>query len=178
MKQANRYHPVQIMLHSLMALLMVCTFAFGKYVHSLPLSPVKFQLISYHKWAGMAVLALVVVRILVRLAKGAPALPASMSPAARLVAHAGHLLLYVLMVAIPLSGWLMSSAYGIPVVMFGLWQVPDLIAANPELAPQLGQLHGALNTLLLLAVLGHVAAALKHHFIDKDGLLSRMSLRG
>lgn len=178
MKQANRYHPVQIMLHSLMALLMVCTFAFGKYVHSLPLSPAKFQLISYHKWAGMAVLALVVVRILVRLAKGAPALPASMSPAARLVAHAGHLLLYVLMVAIPLSGWLMSSAYGIPVVMFGLWQVPDLIAANPELAPQLGQLHGALNTLLLLVVLGHVAAALKHHFIDKDGLLSRMSLRG
>ncbi len=178
MKQANRYHPLQIVLHGLMAVLMIATFAFGKYVHSLPLSPAKFQLMSYHKWAGMTVLALVLVRILLRLAKGAPALPGSMSPAARLVAHAGHLLLYVLMVAIPLSGWLMSSAYGIPVVMFGLWQLPDLIAANPELAPQLGQLHGLLNTVLLLAVLGHVAAALKHHFIDKDGLLSRMSLRG
>jgi cytochrome b561 len=178
MKQANRYHPLQIVLHSLMAVLMIATFAFGKYVHSLPLSPAKFQLISYHKWAGIAVLLLVAIRIVLRLAKGAPALPGSMSGTARLVAHAGHLLLYVLMVAIPLSGWLMSSAYGIPVVMFGLWQLPDLIAANPELAPQLGQLHGLLNTVLLLAVLGHVAAALKHHFIDKDGLLSRMSLRG
>lgn len=177
MKANHRYHPSQIVMHSAMALLIVLTFAFGKYVHGLPLSPAKFQLLSYHKWAGMLLLLLIVVRILLRLLKGAPPLPASMSPNARLAAHAGHLALYALMIAVPLSGWLMSSAYGIPVVMFGIWQLPDLIAAAPELAPRLKELHELLNNALLLTVVLHVGAALKHHFIDRDGLLQRMSLR-
>lgn len=175
--KTEKYHPAQIMLHALMAVWLIATFAFGKYLASLPLSPLKFQLMSYHKWAGMLVLALLVVRIILRLAKHAPALPAGMSQGARLVAHAGHLGLYALMALIPLSGWLMSSAYGIPVVLFGTLPLPDLIAANPELGETLGKVHGLLNTLLLLLVIGHVAAALKHQFIDRDGLLTRMSLR-
>lgn len=173
----DRYHPAQVMLHGLMALLMVAAFLFGNYVAELPLSPAKFQLISYHKWLGVVVLLLVVVRLLLRWRFGAPAMPASMSPAARLAAHAGHAALYGLMLAIPLSGWLMSSAYGFPVVLFGLLPLPDLVAANPALAEQLKGLHGLLNTALLLAVAGHVIAALKHQLIDKDGLLQRMSLR-
>lgn len=177
MKMNQRYHPSQILLHAVIGLLIVLTFAFGKYVASLPLSPAKFQLISYHKWGGIIVLLLVVVRIVLRLLKGAPPLPATMSPLARLAAHAGHLALYVLMLAVPLSGWLMSSAYGIPVVLFGVLPLPDLIAANPALAEQLGEVHELLNQLLLITVILHVLAALKHHFIDRDGLLQRMSLR-
>ena len=177
MKQANRYHPLQVVLHGLMAVLMIATFAFGKYVHSLPLSPAKFQLMSYHKWAGMTVLLLAFIRIALRLAHGAPALPAAMSAPARLAAHAGHLALYGLMLAIPLSGWLMSSAYGFPIVLFGVLPLPDLIAANPDLAERLKHLHELLTQLLLITVVLHVAAALKHQFIDRDGLLQRMSLR-
>ncbi|GHD71998.1 cytochrome b [Vogesella fluminis] len=177
MNMKQRYHPSQILLHAVIGLLIVLTFAFGKYVAGLPLSPAKFQLISYHKWGGMLVLLLVVLRIVLRLLKGAPPLPATMSPLARLAAHAAHLALYVLMLAVPLSGWLMSSAYGFPVVLFGVLPLPDLIAANPALAEQLGEVHELLNRLLLITVILHVLAALKHHFIDRDGLLQRMSLR-
>ena len=177
MKENQRYHFSQILMHALMGLLIVLTFAFGKYVAGLPFSPAKFQLISYHKWAGMLVLGFCVLRIVLRLTKGAPTLPAGMSAIARLAAHAGHLALYVLMLAIPLSGWLMSSAYGIPVVMFGIQPLPDLIAANPELAEQLASLHGLLTDVLFVMLALHIAAALKHHFIDRDGLLARMSLR-
>ncbi|SCK21689.1 cytochrome b [Vogesella sp. LIG4] len=169
-----RYSPAQILMHWLMAVLIIAAFAFGRYVDSLPLSPTKFRLISYHKWLGISILALLVLRVLLRLAKRAPALPASMGPVARLAAHGGHAALYLLMLVIPVSGWLMSSAYGIPVVLFGVLPLPDLLAANPELAEQLKAVHGLLNNALLLVVIGHVLAALKHQFIDKDGLLERM----
>jgi cytochrome b561 len=68
----------------------------------------------------------------------------------------------------------MTSAYGIPVVYFGLWRIPALLATNPDLAPQLKTLHQLLNAALALSIVGHVAVALKHHFVDRDGLLTRM----
>ena len=89
-------------------------------------------------------------------------------------AHLGHLALYGLMLAIPLSGWLMSSAKGFQTVYFGVLPIPDLLGKNPDLGEWLAELHEALNLLLMLTLAGHVGAALKHHFIDQDDILRRM----
>jgi cytochrome b561 len=75
---------------------------------------------------------------------------------------------------VPLSGWLMSSAKGFQTVYFGVLPIPDLLAKNPELGKQLQTVHWALNKLLLATVTVHVAAALKHHVVDRDGVLLRM----
>jgi len=174
---ARQYSGFAKGLHWLMALLIAGLVALGLYMHELPLSPQKLQLYSWHKWAGVTVFVLLLVRLATRIAFPPPLLPAQMSRRLQQAAHAGHLALYLLMLAVPLSGWLMSSAYGFPVVLFGVLPLPDLIAANPELAEQLGEVHELLNQLLLITVILHVLAALKHHFIDRDGLLQRMSLR-
>ena len=170
----HTYTRTAVFLHWLVALGLAGTFALGFYMEGLPLSPNKLKLYSWHKWAGVSLFVIIVVRLAWRLTHRAPDLPAHMSPAARFVAHAGHWLLYVLMLAIPLSGWLMSSAQGFPVVWFGLWQLPDLVAKNAELGKQLQTLHVVLNYTLLVAVVGHIGAALQHHFIKKDGVLTRM----
>jgi polyisoprenoid-binding protein YceI len=89
-------------------------------------------------------------------------------------AHAGHFLLYALMIAIPLSGWLMSSAKGFQTVWFGVLPIPDLLGKNKELGDLLQTVHMSLNLLFVAVIVGHIGAALKHHFIDKDDILTRM----
>lgn len=171
---SHSYTRTAILLHWLIALSLVGTFALGFYMEGLPLSPNKLKLYSWHKWAGVSLFVLIVVRVAWRLTHRAPDLPADMGRASRLAAHAGHLLLYALMLSIPLSGWLMSSAQGFPLVWFGLWQLPDLVAKNAELGERLQTLHVVLNYTLAVVVVGHVGAALQHHFIKKDGVLARM----
>jgi cytochrome b561 len=100
-----------------------------------------------------------------------------MKPLERFAAHAGHLLLYVLMFAIPLSGWLMSSAKGFQTVWFGVLPIPDLLARDKALGDLLQTLHLGLNWLLIAVLLGHIGAALKHHFLDRDDVLNRMLRR-
>jgi len=170
----HRYTRTAIFLHWLVALGLVGTFALGFYMQDLPLSPNKLKLYSWHKWAGATLLVLIVVRLAWRMTHRAPALPLTMSPMARLAADAGHWLLYTLMLAIPLSGWLMSSAQGFPVVWFGVLPLPDLIAKDAALGALLKDAHIVLNYTLLVAVVGHVGAALQHHFIKKDAVLTRM----
>lgn len=177
MNRPERYATPSILLHWLVALLIVVGFGLGLTLSGMPLSPTKFKLIGWHKWLGISVLALLALRLAGRLLWPAPALPGTMSPLAQLAAKGGHLALYALMLAVPLTGWLMSSAYGIPVVYLGLLPLPDLIAANETLAHQLKEVHELLNWTLALAVAGHVLVAFKHHFIDRDGLLFRMSLK-
>ena len=161
-------------LHWLMALLLIGLLALGFYMHDLPLSPEKLQLYAWHKWAGVSAFLLVLLRLSWRLAHTPPPLPAGMSRTMQLAAHGGHLLLYVLMLAIPLTGWLMSSAKGFQTVWFGALPIPDLIGKDKATGELLALVHKSLNLLFVAAILGHVAAALKHHFIDKDGLLDRM----
>ena len=170
----QRYTSTAILLHWLMALGLIATFALGYYMEGLPFSPNKLKYISWHKWAGMALLALAVLRVLWRLTHRAPELPQGMGAVSRLAAHAGHLGLYVLMLAIPLTGWLASSAQGVPVVWLGMWQLPDLVGKNQELGSFLQDTHMVLNYILLVVVIGHVGAALQHHFIKKDTVLARM----
>lgn len=162
------------LLHWLMAVLILGLFALGFYMQGLPLSPEKLRLYSWHKWAGVTAFALVLVRLVWRVSHPPPPLPASMSRPWRLAAHMGHALLYLLMIAVPLSGWLMSSAKGIQTVWFGVLPIPDLLAKDQALGDALALTHKALNLIFVAAVTGHVAAALKHHFIDRDDILTRM----
>lgn len=170
----DRYTRTAVFLHWLVALGLIGTFALGFYMEGLPLSPNKLKLYAWHKWAGMTLLVLVVIRLAWRLSHPAPALPDSMTTRDRLLAHAGHWLLYLLMLAIPVSGWLMSSAQGFQVVWFGVLPLPDLVPKNEALGELLLNIHVVLNYVMLITVIGHVAAALHHHFIKKDTVLKRM----
>ena len=161
-------------LHWLMALLILGLLVLGMYMHDLPLSPQKLELYSWHKWAGVTAFVLVWLRLAWRVTHRPPALPEGMAPLMRLAAHAGHAALYGLMVVIPLSGWLMSSAKGFQTVWFGVLPIPDLVGKDKELGDLLQQVHQALNLLLMLTLTGHVAAALWHHFVLKDDTLRRM----
>ncbi|WP_323016647.1 cytochrome b [Castellaniella sp.] len=170
----QRYTGTAIFLHWLIAVGLIGVFALGFYMQDLPLSPDKLKLYSWHKWAGVTLLVLIVARLAWRLSHRAPELPLTMGPITRMAAHAGHWLLYGLMLAIPLSGWLMSSAQGFQVVWFGVLPLPDLVAKDAALGALLKTTHVTLNYTLLVAVIGHVGAALQHHFIQKDAVLSHM----
>ena len=174
MNQTAAYTATAIGLHWLLALALVGTFAVGLYMHELPLSPMKLQIYAWHKWAGVTIFALVLVRIVWRLTHRPPGPPAGMPAWQHLAAEVAHRLLYVLMVAIPLSGWLMSSAKGYQTVLFGILPLPDLLAKDKELGETLATLHRLLNFTLAGLVLVHAAAAIKHHFGDRDDVLKRM----
>ena len=161
-------------LHWLMAFLFFGLLALGFYMQGLPLSPEKLKLYSWHKWAGVTAFLLVWLRLFWRVTHRPPALPASIPKAMQFAAHAGHFLLYVLMIAIPLSGWLMSSAKGFQTVWFGVLPIPDLLGKNKELGDLLQTVHLSLNLLFVAAIVGHIGAALKHHFVDKDDILKRI----
>lgn len=170
----TQYTRTAIALHWLIALLIFIAFPVGLYMVDLPLSPQKLKIISWHKWAGITVLALVLVRILWRVTHRPPALPDSMRGIEKLAAHGAHHLLYLLMIAVPLVGWLMSSAKGFPVVWFGVLPLPDLIGKSESLAEFFEEAHEILAWLMVLIVVAHAAAAVKHHFVARDGILARM----
>ncbi|EXI82272.1 MAG: hypothetical protein AW10_00720 [Candidatus Accumulibacter appositus] len=169
-----RYSPPAIALHWLMAFLLIGLFSLGIYMHELPLSPDKLKLYSWHKWAGVTAFMLVLLRLLWRFGHPPPALPAAMPSWQKAASHGMHHLLYVLMVAIPLSGWLMSSAKGFQTVYFGVLPLPDLLGKDKELGELLQTVHKVLNLSLAALVVAHVGAALKHHLVDRDDVLSRM----
>jgi cytochrome b561 len=169
-----RYTAPAIVLHWLVALLIFVAFPLGVYMHDLPLSPRKLQLYSYHKWIGVSIFLLVGLRLAWRAMHVPPPLPDSIAPWQRHASAIVHGLLYVLMLAIPLSGWTMSSAMGFQTVWFGIVPLPDLVEKNRELGDLLAGVHQALNFTLLLLVILHVAAALQHHFIERQPFLQRM----
>lgn len=170
----QRYTGVARSLHWLVGLGMLATFGVGVYMSDLPFSPAKLQIYSWHKWAGVSLFLLSALRLAWRLTHQPPAPPAGMPAWQHVAAEWTHRLLYLLMFAIPLSGWLMSSAKGFQTVYFGLIPLPDLVGKNAVLAEVFGNAHGALNLAMLGLVALHVAAALKHHFIDRDDVLTRM----
>jgi len=183
-----RYTGTAMFVHWLVALLIFAGFGLGLTMVDMGFSPQKLKFYSWHKWIGITVFTLVAFRLYWRLAHPAPALPASMPGWQQKAAHYSHVLMYVLFFAIPLSGWLFSSSKGIQTVYLGVIPLPDLLtkdmgeiilaATDPEkpfvLADLIRLVHKSLNYLLGALVLMHIAAALKHYFIDRDDILGRM----
>ena len=171
---AQRYSTLAILLHWLIAAALLCNFVLAHYMTDLQLSPSKLKLYSYHKWIGVTIFLLVLIRLSWRAVHRPPPPPASMAAWQHRAAGIAHFFLYALTLAVPLSGWLMSSASGFQVVYLGLVPVPDLLAKNKDAAEQFKLLHETLNWLMLCVIALHVAAALKHHFVDRDDVLWRM----
>jgi len=171
----QRYNALAIALHWIVALLVVSGFALGVTMVEIPgLTPTKLRYFSWHKWIGITVLGLACVRLLWRLFHPAPPYPPEMPLWQRATASAVHAALYALIFAVPVSGYLYSLAAGVPVVYLGHFALPAVIDPNPEWKLVLKQVHYWLNTILLAGVAVHVAAALKHQFIDRDDVLKRM----
>lgn len=172
-------HPVEnytrtaVGLHWIIAGLIACNFSLGLVVSDLPFSPKKLEWLAYHKWLGITLLALLLLRAMWRLLHRPPALP-PMPAWQQFGAKLSHGLMYTLMFVIPLSGWTFSSANGYQVVYLKLIPLPNLVAKNKLLAETLGDIHASFAWLLFYVLLLHVAAALKHHFLDHDETLRRM----
>lgn len=175
---SDRYGVVARLLHWVLAAALVALFALGLYMHELPFSPQRLKLYNWHKWAGMTVLVLSFLRLAWRWKAGAPPLPAAVAarmPVWQQWAHHGtHFLLYALFFAVPLAGWAYSSAAGFPVVWFGVLPLPDWVPVDKDLATALKEVHKLCSFALAGLVLLHVAAVVKHQWIDRDGLLDRM----
>jgi cytochrome b561 len=175
---SQRYSTVAIVLHWLLGISIFAMFAIGIYMSDLPFSPLRLKLYNYHKWAGITFLILSVLRLLWRLVNKPPALPKAIEQAMpnwqTKVYHATHYALYALFFAVPLIGWAYSSAAGFPIVLFGVLPLPDFMSVDKEFAKQIKELHEISAFALVGLAILHIGAALKHHFIDKDGLVGRM----
>ena len=171
---ARRFTATAIGLHWVAAILITGNLAFGLYMVDLPLSPAKLRYYSWHKWAGVTIFLLSAARLLWWLGHPSPALPSSMPAWQRKAANASHHLLYLLFFAAPLTGWLFSSAAGFQTVYFDVLPLPDLLAKSKDLADILKIVHRTFTYGLATLVVLHVAAAVKHHVVDRDDVLVRM----
>ncbi len=170
----QRYGAIAQAGHWLTLLLVIGAFALGWIMSDMKMSPTRLKLFSYHKWIGVTIFGIAVLRLLWRQWAKAPPLPPAMPAWERIGAHLSHWGLYALLFAIPLSGWLMSSAKGFQTVYLGMFPIPDLIGRDRELGKLLEDVHELLTTILLFVVGLHAAAALKHHFFNRDDVLTRM----
>ncbi|MGB4062035.1 MAG: cytochrome b [Burkholderiaceae bacterium] len=173
-----RYTLTAVALHWVLGLGLVALFALGVYMADLPFSPWRLKLYNWHKWAGVTILALSALRLVWRITHRPPALPADMEAAMpawqRTAHHATHHALYALFFVVPLVGWAYSSAAGFPIVVFGVLPLPDFVPVDKPLAELIKPWHEITAFALAGLVVLHVAAALKHQLIDRDGLLTRM----
>ncbi len=170
----RRWGVIAQLLHWLIVLLVIAQFTLALLADDLPAGMKKLILLSRHKSIGITILVLACLRLGWRWANPTPTLPTTLKPYERLLARGTHLLLYVLLLAIPLTGWMMSSARGFPVSWFGFLQLPDLVPKDRALYEVLLTTHETLAWTLAAVVALHVGAALKHHFMLKDDVLRRM----
>ena len=169
----QRYTRAAIALHWLTAILIAANLLLGVSMVALPISPRKLTWYLWHKSIGLTIFALTSGRLTWR-ALHRPPPPAAMPRWQRRAAAVSHALLYVLLFVIPISGWIYSSATGVQVVYLGTLPLPNLVPKDKALADVLRLVHIGLNSLLFTVICIHVAAALKHHFIDRDTVLARM----
>ena len=169
-----RYGALAQTLHWLIAALIVTMFGLGWYMSDLPLGQRKFDLYQLHKSLGITIFGLTLLRLLWRWFHPAPPLPLSLPRWQRAAARASHALLYLMLLAQPLIGFFQSNAANFPVVLWGVLPLPALIGADEALGETLVVVHRWNSRLLLVLILVHVAAALRHHFVLKDDVLRRM----
>lgn len=171
---ANRYGMVAVILHWLMAVLIIGLIVLGLYMVRLPVSLQQVKFFGWHKEYGLLALLLVMLRLAWRFGNVVPVLPAHIAYLQRLAAHAAHYALYFLMFAMPLTGWMLTSATGFPVSFFGWFVLPDLVAPDENLRHLLTVTHEWLGYALIAVICAHASAALQHHFYHKDDILRRM----
>lgn len=165
-----KYGNVSIILHWILAILIIAQIPLGIYMVDLPISMLRGQLFGFHKTIGLSVLILVVLRLLWRLSNVSPHTPSWQ----KFAAHTVHFLLYVLMFALPLTGWALSSAAGFPVSFFGLFVLPDLVAPDQHLTLVFLAAHKWLAYILVGLLILHVGAVLQHFIFYRYNLLKRI----
>lgn len=170
----DRWSPVSQAFHWLSALLLVAIAAIGLVMEDMPNTPDKIRLYALHKSLGLTLLGIVLLRLLWRWTRPVPADVPGLSPWIRRAAGAVHWSLYAMMLAMPLSGWLLNSAEGYPLQWFKLFNLPALAGRSEDLADFAGDVHENGFWLLVALVAGHVMAALFHHFFLGDRTLHRM----
>lgn len=165
---------LSIGLHWLILVLILGLAVVGSNMDDLPNGPLKVQVYAFHKSTGLTVLAITFIRLLWRLFSVTPVTIANTPAWQGMIAKGVHGLLYTLLFAMPMSGWLYNSAAGFPLKYFGLISLPKLSGYNPQLKELAGEAHETFFYLLALLMLLHAGAALKHHYLDKDNTLTRM----
>lgn len=169
-----RYGAVAGFLHWLVVALILVQFGLALYAETLGLGLEKLATLARHKSVGITIFGLAVLRLCWRRWSPPPPLPASMPRWEHMAARSSHILLYALLLVLPLTGWLMSSAAGFSVSWFGLFALPDLIPADPLWQGRLESVHETLAWSLAALALLHALAALRHHFVLRDQVLLRM----
>lgn len=173
-RELQQWTRLAVALHWLVALLIVVNLGLGLLAEGMAMSPAKLNVYLWHKSVGMAVLALVGLRLAWRWTHAPPVPPASLTALERRAASATHMLLYLLMLALPLTGWWLNSVANFPFRWFGFFEVPAIAAPSEAMAALGETLHGALAWALLGLLVLHAGAALKHHLWDRDDVLRRM----
>ena len=169
----HRFTPLQRALHWLMAICILAMLFIGVGMVS-TISPNYLTLVSIHKPLGIAILLLALLRLVVRLRNGAPALPRDMPEPMKLAARLSHIAFYVLMIAMPLLGWSMLSAADYPVVIAGI-HLPAIVSPNPGLHSMLWTAHKTLAFVFFALILVHLAAGLFHALVRRDGVFEAMA---
>jgi cytochrome b561 len=169
----DRFTPLQRTLHWLMAVCILAMLFIGVGMVS-TIHPDYLSLVSIHKPLGIVILVLALIRLVVRLTRGAPPLPASMPEPMKLAARLSHLAFYILMIALPLIGWGMLSAAEYPVVVFGI-PLPFILTHSNRLHTLLWNAHRTLALCFFALIVLHVAAALLHALVRRDGVFRAMA---
>jgi cytochrome b561 len=170
----QRFGVVTKLFHWLNVLLIISMLTVGFIMTGLENSPDKFKLYGLHKSGGITVLVLATLWIIWRNITAKPALPDTLSRAQKLAATGAKYALFTFMIAMPLTGWGMSSAAGFPVSVFGWFTLPNLVEVNKPFAGDLRELHELIAKLLMATIALHALAGLLHHFYFKDNTLKRM----
>ena len=172
--RTDHYPPTSKLLHWLVAACVLITAPVAIAMTNIDKGPTQDALYNFHKSLGVLILMLMILRLINRLAAGALAAEAEIAPWQKTVSSIVHTSLYVLLLAMPVVGYMANSAYGASTPFFGLFELPRIIGKNEALATPLFALHSWAGWLVILLVLTHVSAALYHHFIRRDAVLKRM----
>ena len=174
MSNSSAYHPVSKSFHWAVALLLLCQIPLGFYMEGLALSPDKLEAYALHKSVGLTIWAAMILRVAWRLIQGRPPMPADMSRVVRILAKAAHVLMYLLLLLMPMSGWLVSSAANMAPSWFGFFQLPLIVEPDPQRAEDFAEMHEIQAFILITLIVLHIGAAVYHHLLRKDGVLRNM----
>lgn len=169
-----RFGLVSRTLHWLTLVLLVGSFTLAISMVNMPLSPRKLEFYSWHKWVGVTIFLVVLLRLAWRHANPVPRQPDDMPQWQRRLAALSHAALYTILIVMPVTGWIMSSALNLPVVYLGLVHIPSPFGVDRALGETMKTVHLSLAVALLVLVAIHVLAALYHHFVRRDDVLRRM----